>query len=186
MADNELYHFGILGMHWGHRKAVDEGSSGGGTRRVGGSVKRSTSVRTSANTTAAKPKRKSIKDMSDAELIKKTQRMQLEQNYKNTKAAGRSPRQTSEQPKQTQSQPQQNQAKRKSLNEMSDAELSAVVNRLRLEQSYKQLNPQKVSAGKRFTKKVINDVLIPAATDASKQYAKDMFTEMYNQTKKTK
>lgn len=59
--------------------------------------------------------------------------------------------------------------KKKSVHEMSDAELNAVVNRLRLEQQYSQLNPKQVSAGKAFANKVFKDVLVPVATDVAKQ-----------------
>lgn len=56
----------------------------------------------------------------------------------------------------------------KSVSEMSDDELSRAVRRLQLEQQYRQLNPKKVSAGKRFTDKVMKDVVIPAATTTAR------------------
>lgn len=68
--------------------------------------------------------------------------------------------------------------KKKSVKEMSDAELNAAVNRLRLEQQYSQLNPKQVSAGKAFANKVFKDVLVPVATDVAKQ-------ALSNQLKKT-
>lgn len=68
--------------------------------------------------------------------------------------------------------------KKKSVKEMSDAELNAAVNRLRLEQRYSQLNPKQVSAGKAFANKVFKDVLVPVATDVAKQ-------ALSNQLKKT-
>lgn len=56
----------------------------------------------------------------------------------------------------------------KSVSEMSDDELSRAVRRLQLEQQYRQLNPKKVSAGKRFADKVMKDVVIPAATTTAR------------------
>ena len=57
---------------------------------------------------------------------------------------------------------------KKSVNEMSDDELNRAVRRLQLEQQYRNLNPQKVSAGKRFADKVMRDVVVPAATQTAR------------------
>lgn len=61
---------------------------------------------------------------------------------------------------------------KKSVKEMTDAELNAAVNRLRLEQQYIQLSPKKVSLGKKFVNSLQNDVVIPAAKEASKNIVK--------------
>lgn len=61
---------------------------------------------------------------------------------------------------------------KKSVKEMTDAELNAAVNRLRLEQQYIQLSPEKVSLGKKFVNSLQNDVVIPAAKEASKNIVK--------------
>lgn len=61
----DLYHVGILGMRWGHRK-----SSG-------------SSDASEDHTTAQNLKKKSLKSLSNSELKKLNERMQLEQNYKN-------------------------------------------------------------------------------------------------------
>lgn len=57
---------------------------------------------------------------------------------------------------------------KKSVSEMSDDELNRAVRRLQLEQQYRNLNPQKVSAGKRFVDKVVKDVIVPAATTTAR------------------
>lgn len=68
----------------------------------------------------------------------------------------------------------------KSAVEMSDAELNARVNRLNLEQRYKQLmndlHPQTKSRGERFVNKLINDVLVPAAVDVGKNTVKTLMS----------
>lgn len=68
-------------------------------------------------------------------------------------------------------------SRKKPLSEMSDSELRATVERLRLEQQYSQLKPQKVSLGKKF----VNDVIMPTATNAARDYinklVKDAMTE---------
>lgn len=57
---------------------------------------------------------------------------------------------------------------KKKVSEMSDDELNRAVRRLQLEEQYKRLNPQKVSAGQKFVNKVAKDVLIPAATTVAR------------------
>lgn len=66
---------------------------------------------------------------------------------------------------------------KKSVKEMTDAELNAAVNRLRLEQQYKQLSPEKVSLGKKFVDSLQKDVLIPAAKEAGKNVVKNLMEE---------
>lgn len=71
----------------------------------------------------------------------------------------------------------------KKVSEMSDEELRNVVTRLQLEQRYKELKPRHVSAGKRFVKKIINDVLIPSATDVAKKAVKEELDNLWNKKK---
>lgn len=71
--------------------------------------------------------------------------------------------------------------RRKSVSEMTDDELKAAVQRLNLEQQYRNLNPQKVSIGKRFVNKVSKDILIPAATEVSKNAVKKVMDQFANQ-----
>ena len=58
--------------------------------------------------------------------------------------------------------------KKKTVREMSDQELQKAVNRLRLEQEYRRLNPEKVSAGKKLTDIAINKVVVPSVTNVAK------------------
>ena len=61
---------------------------------------------------------------------------------------------------------------KKSVKDMSDAELQREVNRLQLEQRYKQLTPEQVSKSKKFARTIMNDVLIPAAKEVGKEQLK--------------
>lgn len=63
--------------------------------------------------------------------------------------------------------------KKKSLSEMTDEELNRAVRRLQLEKQYRDLNPKHVSAGEKIAQTVMNQVLVPAATEAGKQLLKD-------------
>lgn len=63
--------------------------------------------------------------------------------------------------------------KKKSLSEMSDEELRRTVDRMNLEARYRQLNPEKVSSGRRFVNKVMNDIVVPAATEVAKNALKN-------------
>lgn len=59
MNDNELYHYGVLGMKWGVRRK-----------------------RKSSNVETAKPKKKTLSEMSDDELQSAINRLQIEKKYK--------------------------------------------------------------------------------------------------------
>ena len=124
--DNELYHHGVKGMKWGVRK---------------------TPVRSSSDTTR---KRKS----NTLSLFKKTTR--------NASVAKSSPMQT------------------KSVKDMSDDELRKKIERIQLEQDYLQLDPKAVSRGKRITKRVMDDMIVPAAVDIGKQAVKSIMANGVN------
>ena len=72
--------------------------------------------------------------------------------------------------------------KPKSVKEMSDEELSTAISRLQLEQKYKELSPQKVSTGKAVTKRILNNIIVPAAEDVGRQMVKTALTRAGNKT----
>jgi len=91
----------------------------------------------------------------------------------------------------------------KTVSEMSDAELRDKVNRLQNERMYYELNkqiaslnPKKVSAGEKFMKGLVNDVIGPAAKNAGRAWlekfmkdklglnAEDPISKMEKQVKK--
>lgn len=65
---------------------------------------------------------------------------------------------------------------KKSVKDMSDAELQREVNRLQLEQRYAQLTPEQVSKGKKFVNSIMNDVLVPAARESAKEATKKLMS----------
>ena len=72
--------------------------------------------------------------------------------------------------------------KPKSVKEMSNEELNAAIDRMRLEQTYASLSPQKVSMGKKIAKTILNDVIVPAATDVGRQMVKSTLARAGNKT----
>ena len=70
--------------------------------------------------------------------------------------------------------------KGKTLSEMSDAELQQRINRLQMEQRYKDLQPKKISRGKKIVNSVVNKMFVPAAEDVGKQLMKSGMTKAVN------
>ena len=71
-------------------------------------------------------------------------------------------------------------AQTKSVKDMSDDELRRKIERVRLEQQYQQLNPKTVSRGQRIAKRVINNIIVPAAEDVGKQVVKSIMVNGVN------
>lgn len=69
----------------------------------------------------------------------------------------------------------------KSSKEMTDDELRAAINNLQLQKQYNalysEMNPQKVSKGKKFVGDFIDKAVIPAVTEGGKQLLKDALTK---------
>ena len=72
--------------------------------------------------------------------------------------------------------------KKKSIKEMSDEELNAAIRRMQLEQTYASLSPKQVSKGKAMTKRILDNVILPAAEDVGKQMVKTALTRAANKT----
>lgn len=77
--DDVLIHYGILGMKWGVRRYQNKDGSltSAGKKRY----KNNDDIKDAPQKNTEEPKKKSVKDMSDEELRREVNRMQLEQNY---------------------------------------------------------------------------------------------------------
>lgn len=123
MRENELYHYGILGMKWGVRRTPEQ------LARARGKTKSSSS----------------------------------DNDTDNNKAKTSS-----------------NTSPKKSISEMTDDELRKTINRMQLEQQYRNLNPEKVSAGKKFVNTLTKQVLVPSAVEASKNVLRPVIENAMN------
>ncbi len=62
--------------------------------------------------------------------------------------------------------------KGKSVKDMTNDELNSVIRRMELEKRYSELSPKQVSKGKKFSSRVINNMVVPAAEDVGRQLIK--------------
>lgn len=84
MDNNELYHYGVLGMKWGVRKS----------RNSGGSSARKKSSRDTEDSRIKGSRKKDVKNrrkLSDADLKKKIERLKMEKQLKELTAEEISP-----------------------------------------------------------------------------------------------
>lgn len=137
MNNDELMHYGVLGMHWGVRRYQNKDGS-----------------LTSAG------RKRATKLASEYEKLTGSKAKKTETTSSSGKSSGKT--------------------KAKSISEMSNQEIQDKINRIRLENDLKSVSPKTVSAGQKFTRKVMNDVITPAATDIGRQLAKSMFADGVN------
>ena len=151
--ENELTHWGIKGMRWGVRRYQNKDgtlTTAGKKRYAKEMAKLKEEERVAKN-----------RQRTKAKLDKLDEKRREIEAIKSGKPV----------PK-----PAEKQTHKTGIKDMSDEELRRVVNRLQLEQQYRQLRPEQVSAGKRFADKVMKDVVAPAATEVGKNVLKDYMT----------
>ena len=159
--ENELMHWGIKGMKWGVRRYQNKD----------GSLTPAGKKRYDKEMAKLKEEEKIAKNKlrTQAKLNKLDEKRKEIEALKRGKPIAKSTKQHS----------------KPSVKDMSDEELRQTVNRLLMEQQYAKLNPQQVSAGQKFVKKVMNDVVAPAATEVGKNVLKDAMTKAVKNASET-
>lgn len=157
--DNELYHYGVLGMRWGVRRYQNKD----------GSLTKAGQKRYNKEMAKVREKNKalnnSIKTKAKLEKLdsKKKELKEKEKSFKNGKSASDMVKKD------------EMSTKSKKISDMSDDELRAMVNRMQLEKNsmdlqrqISSLNAQNVSTGRKIANTVMKDVVTPALKDAGK------------------
>ena len=159
MDELELLHWGIKGMTWGVRRYQNKD----GTLTPAGKK------RYNAEMERLKNEEKILKNKEATRAkLAKLETKQKEINERKKALDGGSGKKSVTKKTGDESEP-----KRKSVKDMSDEELAAVVRRAQLEKQYRDLNPQKVSAGKKF----FNTFIVPTAKNVGKNLETDFATK---------
>lgn len=150
--DGELYHWGIRGMRWGVRRYQNKD----GSLTVAGRK------RLKAETDKVKQEEQVLKNRkaTKAKIDKlEARKKALEDDKKEFESGSKTKKGSSTDTAAP---------AKKSIKDMSDDELMKAVNRSRLEEQYKMLNPEP-PVKQSFMKKMLNDVVVPAATNSGKR-----------------
>ena len=155
--DGELKHHVILGMKWGVRRYQNKNGTltAAGKKRYDREVEKAkTEARVLRNRQAT------------ANKIKKLEEMQAKNKAKRSALDGKGELDVSTKNKSKSA--SSSEPRKKTIREMSNEEIQARIDRIRLENTLKELTPQKVSAGKKFV-----DTMLDVGKDAAKTVLAD-------------
>lgn len=170
-----LMHYGRKGMKWyqhifsKEKSFIQKISSRKNTKYDTSKLKKTSSSSTNGSSSSSSSSRKTVKSMTNEELKVATERINLENAYKqaknNSKSTSKSSTEnTSEQSKSDYS---SKAMQTKPLSQMTNSEIQAYITRKNLETQYSNLNPKKITTGQ----KIANEMK-GAAVNATKDLAK--------------
>lgn len=167
MNENELYHYGVKGQKWGVRRTAAQLGHKPTTKKkkVSKGEEFMNRLSTARKNRAANQLKKEKQRTRQAE--QKAKLTAQKEATKKAKAEAKAIRKGATVKK----------TNKVDISQMSDEDLRKIVNRLQLEQQYRQLNPRKVSVGEKFLKKVANDVVIPAAVNSGRNLLQENLTK---------
>lgn len=157
-SDGELYHWGVRGMRWGVRRYQNKD----------GSLTKAGQRRYNKEMARLKEEERIVKNKERTQTkISKLTKKEAELEARNL--ALKNGKDSKDDSKTT--------PRKKGIGDMTDDELREKTTRMRLENDYlvaqKNLaasTPQKVSKGKKFMDGLLNDVVVPAAKNAGKEW----------------
>lgn len=158
---DELYHHGIRGMKWGIRRYQNKDGSltVKGKKRYEAELKKvREEEKVLKNRQATRAKIEKLEARKKAAAAEKAELDEMDGKSKKRKLFGRKQK--------------DEESTKKSIKDMSDIELYEAINRARMEDTYRQLRPEQVEKTKPF-KKLMNDIVTPAATNAGKKLLED-------------
>lgn len=186
MESNELQHHGVKGQRWGVRRYQNKDGTltKAGKRRYEKELEKlskeerivKNKIRTAAKLKKLEDKKAELRKMNDSLKGKKTDKQDDTPDEPAVKASNN--------PKGKGVNSRTTISELKNVNSLSDDELNTIVKRLQNEQKLKELTPKQESLGKRFVKRVFNDVLVPVATDYAKTSLKNYLNEASKKNKK--
>lgn len=163
---DELMHYGVKGMRWGHRKKPDAATGYLRTNQALSGVRAIESLRKGNIAGAAYYAHKSRYYGKAAN----------ERSASNSERPTKQPTKPKERPtaKRTQSDDhiRAKELKKKKLSELSNAELKELNNRMNLESQYKNLKKQNMSVGRKFVQDVARETAKNTASEYARKYTK--------------
>lgn len=161
--ENELTHWGVRGMRWGVRRFQNKD----GSLTKAGQKRYNEELAKVRKEEQALKNRKSVQSKMDRLAARK---QAVEDGNKELDGKlGRKTKKDSTVDKTV--------SPKKSIKDMSDDELTKAVNRSRLEEAYRQLNPEPAPK-QGFMKKMMNDVIAPAAVNSGKKFLENALNKV--------